>query len=187
METLPLESRVFACDFGYGMTLRDLDQISCQAQAAHTRGTLYLCWGAQDAHPFLPYPHLLSLTHATWEHQRSQVQLRTHSPCATTARARPIPFRKTHTEACRDVPRVADVRLYSIVDNAIAATEFKAIKAPLKPDERPENETANGLRVQDKGFLNTAVMQSRITYIDGDNGGASSLTDMCSRCCTNPE
>ncbi|KIP07627.1 hypothetical protein PHLGIDRAFT_70734 [Phlebiopsis gigantea 11061_1 CR5-6] len=57
-----------------------------------------------------------------------------------------------------------------IVDNAIAATEFKAIKAPAKAGERPENETEKGLRVQDKGFLNTAVMQSRITYIDGDAG-----------------
>lgn len=57
-----------------------------------------------------------------------------------------------------------------IVDNAIAATEFKVIKAPAKVGERPENETEKGLRVQDKGFLNTAVMQSRITYIDGDAG-----------------
>ena len=54
----------------------------------------------------------------------------------------------------------------------MAATEFKAVKAPSKPGERPENETEKGLRVVDKGFLNTAVMQSRITYIDGDAGGA---------------
>lgn len=57
------------------------------------------------------------------------------------------------------------------MDNAISATEFKVIKAPSKAGERPENETEKGLRVQDKGFLNTAVMQSRITYIDGDAGG----------------
>lgn len=62
------------------------------------------------------------------------------------------------------------------MDNAIAATDFKAIKAPRKPDERPENETEKGLRVQDKGFLNTAVMQSRITYIDGDAGSTSFLS-----------
>ena len=47
---------------------------------------------------------------------------------------------------------------------------FKAIAAPLKPGERVENETPKGLRVSDKGFLNTAVIQSQITYIDGDAG-----------------
>ena len=40
-----------------------------------------------------------------------------------------------------------------------------------KPKEREENETEKGLRVQDKGFLNTAVIRSEITYIDGDAGG----------------
>ena len=49
------------------------------------------------------------------------------------------------------------------------------IKAPAKAGERPENETEKGLRVQDKGFLNTAVMQSKITYIDGDAGGTSAF------------
>ncbi|KAF8300127.1 peroxysomal citrate synthase [Clavulina sp. PMI_390] len=57
-----------------------------------------------------------------------------------------------------------------IVNNAIAATAFKQMKAPKKPNEREENETERGLRVTDKGFLNTAVISSRITYIDGDNG-----------------
>ncbi|KAG8731347.1 hypothetical protein FRC11_004441 [Ceratobasidium sp. 423] len=57
-----------------------------------------------------------------------------------------------------------------ITDNTISATAFKAIKAPARPGERPENETERGLRVSDKGFLNTAVIQSEITYIDGDNG-----------------
>ncbi|KAG8747356.1 hypothetical protein FRC10_001535 [Ceratobasidium sp. 414] len=57
-----------------------------------------------------------------------------------------------------------------ITDNSIPATAFKAIKAPKRPDERDENETERGLRVSDKGFLNTAVIQSEITYIDGDNG-----------------
>ncbi|EPT01432.1 hypothetical protein FOMPIDRAFT_133217 [Fomitopsis schrenkii] len=57
-----------------------------------------------------------------------------------------------------------------IVDNAIAATAFKEIKAPRKTGERDENETEKGLRVQDKGFLNTAVIQSQITYIDGEAG-----------------
>ena len=62
----------------------------------------------------------------------------------------------------------------SIADNAISATAFKAMTAPRKPGEREENETEKGLRVQDKGFLNTAVIRSGITYIDGDAGGTCS-------------
>jgi len=45
------------------------------------------------------------------------------------------------------------------------------MKAPLAPGEREENETNKGLRVADRGFLNTAVIRSEITYIDGDAGG----------------
>jgi citrate synthase len=59
---------------------------------------------------------------------------------------------------------------YRIKDNTVSASAFKAIAAPLKPGERVENETPKGLRVSDKGFLNTAVIQSQITYIDGDAG-----------------
>lgn len=44
--------------------------------------------------------------------------------------------------------------------------------APKAKGERDENETDKGLRVADKGFLNTAVIQSQITYIDGEAGGA---------------
>ncbi|KAJ7126892.1 peroxysomal citrate synthase [Mycena epipterygia] len=57
-----------------------------------------------------------------------------------------------------------------IVDNSIPATEFKKISAPRAPGEREENETEKGLRVSDKGFLNTAVLRSEITYIDGEAG-----------------
>ncbi|KAF7424199.1 hypothetical protein PC9H_009503 [Pleurotus ostreatus] len=57
-----------------------------------------------------------------------------------------------------------------IEDNSISATAFKAISAPKAKGEREENETEKGLRVQDKGFLNTAVLRSKITYIDGDAG-----------------
>ena len=81
-----------------------------------------------------------------------------------------------------------------IVDNAIDATAFKAMKAPAKPGERTELETEKGLRVQDKGFLNTAVMRSTITYIDGDAGGTfyrlydspaiSSVLTPCSGLCS---
>ena len=42
--------------------------------------------------------------------------------------------------------------------------------------EREENETEKGLRVADKGFLNTAVIRSEITYIDGDAGGDESTS-----------
>ncbi|KAF9267838.1 peroxysomal citrate synthase [Marasmius fiardii PR-910] len=57
-----------------------------------------------------------------------------------------------------------------IEDNTIPATAFKSISAPRAPNEREENETEKGLRVSDKGFLNTAVMRSEITYIDGEAG-----------------
>ena len=70
---------------------------------------------------------------------------------------------------------------YRIVDNAIPATAFKVLKASRKPGEREENETDKGLRVQDKGFLNTAVIRSEITYIDGDAGGE--FVSCPSSCC----
>ncbi|OAX37292.1 hypothetical protein K503DRAFT_771644 [Rhizopogon vinicolor AM-OR11-026] len=57
-----------------------------------------------------------------------------------------------------------------ITHNSIPATFFKGIRAPAGPNDRPEDETERGLRVADKGFLNTAVIESSITYIDGDNG-----------------
>lgn len=56
--------------------------------------------------------------------------------------------------------------------------------APRKPGEREENETAKGLRVQDKGFLNTAVIRSEITYIDGDAGGGCRLSRGSYRGCS---
>ncbi|TFY57355.1 hypothetical protein EVJ58_g7067 [Rhodofomes roseus] len=79
------------------------------------------------------------------------------------------------TESNQDSLTVRDNRTgktytIPIVDNAVPATAFKEIKAPRKPDEREENETEKGLRVQDKGFLNTAVIRSEITYIDGEAG-----------------
>lgn len=49
------------------------------------------------------------------------------------------------------------------------------MKAPRKEGEREENETERGLRVTDAGFLNTAVIASRITYIDGDAGSKSTI------------
>lgn len=58
-----------------------------------------------------------------------------------------------------------------IANNSIPATALKDIKAPNDEKDRPEDETPRGLRVADKGYLNTAVIRSEITYIDGDNGG----------------
>ncbi|TRM64373.1 citrate synthase-like protein [Schizophyllum amplum] len=57
-----------------------------------------------------------------------------------------------------------------IQDNSIPATAFKVLKAPRAEGEREENETEKGLRIADKGFLNTAVIRSEITFIDGDAG-----------------
>ena len=63
----------------------------------------------------------------------------------------------------------------SIKNNSIEATAFKTIKAPLGPKEREENETDKGLRVADKGYLNTAVIRSGITYINGEAGSSLKL------------
>ncbi|KAG9046366.1 hypothetical protein FS837_004542 [Tulasnella sp. UAMH 9824] len=83
---------------------------------------------------------------------------------------------QTGLEGPRDDLTVIDNRtgktyIIPIKDNTVAAIDFKKIKAPSKPGERKENETERGLRVADKGFMNTAVITSEITYIDGDNGG----------------
>ena len=55
-----------------------------------------------------------------------------------------------------------------VVDNSVSASAFKQAKAPTKDGERKENESEGGLRVFDPGFQNTAVISSRITYIDGE-------------------
>ncbi|GAA97939.1 uncharacterized protein L969DRAFT_52420 [Mixia osmundae IAM 14324] len=58
-----------------------------------------------------------------------------------------------------------------IKNNAIQATAFKQMKAPFLTGERKENETDTaGLRVFDPGFMNTAVLESKITFIDGGKG-----------------
>lgn len=56
-----------------------------------------------------------------------------------------------------------------IKDNAILATDFKKIKAQPNGD-RAEDETEQGLRVYDPAYMNTAVVQSKITYINGQEG-----------------
>ncbi|PFH52920.1 hypothetical protein AMATHDRAFT_55785 [Amanita thiersii Skay4041] len=66
--------------------------------------------------------------------------------------------------------RTGKVFTIPIQDNTVSATAFKDMKAPLIPGEREENETDKGLRVADKGFLNTAIIRSEITYINGEAG-----------------
>jgi citrate synthase len=59
-----------------------------------------------------------------------------------------------------------------IKHNSILATDIKKIAA--KPadsaGDRPEDETAQGLRVYDPAYMNTAVIESKITYINGLDG-----------------
>ncbi|KAI6108064.1 citrate synthase-like protein [Pisolithus sp. B1] len=57
-----------------------------------------------------------------------------------------------------------------ITHNSVPATFFKSIRAPAGPDDRPEDETERGLRISDRGFLNTTVIEGAITYIDGERG-----------------
>jgi citrate synthase len=55
--------------------------------------------------------------------------------------------------------------------NAILATDIKKIKAPeAGSGDRAEDETEQGLRVFDPAYMNTAVVESRITYINGQEG-----------------
>jgi hypothetical protein len=57
-----------------------------------------------------------------------------------------------------------------IANNTVPATAFKAIRAPLRAGEREEDAPEKGLRVADKGFMNTSVIASAITFIDGEAG-----------------
>ncbi|SCZ91885.1 BZ3500_MvSof-1268-A1-R1_Chr5-3g08198 [Microbotryum saponariae] len=58
-----------------------------------------------------------------------------------------------------------------IQHNAIPATAFKQLsKKELSNGEREEDEIENGIRVYDPGFMNTAVIESTITFIDGEKG-----------------
>ncbi|KAK2074060.1 hypothetical protein P8C59_008297 [Phyllachora maydis] len=79
------------------------------------------------------------------------------------------------TAAPRQSLTVVDNRTNKVYEipiqhNSVLATDFKKIKAAAAPGEREENETAQGLRVFDPGYMNTAVVQSRITYINGLDG-----------------
>ncbi|RPB05622.1 hypothetical protein L873DRAFT_1785361 [Choiromyces venosus 120613-1] len=60
-----------------------------------------------------------------------------------------------------------------ITHNSIPAIAFKALKGEV-PEEAKDgvdtDDTANGIRVFDPAFLNTAAISSKITFIDGDKG-----------------
>ncbi|KIH91039.1 citrate synthase [Sporothrix brasiliensis 5110] len=57
-----------------------------------------------------------------------------------------------------------------IKNNTVLATDIKKVRAPAQPGDREEDETPQGLRVLDPGYMNTAVVQSRITFINGQEG-----------------
>ncbi|KAF8269541.1 hypothetical protein EI94DRAFT_1898649 [Lactarius quietus] len=74
-----------------------------------------------------------------------------------------------------------------ITNNTVSATAFKGIAAPFKPDERVENETPKGLRVADKGFLNTAVIQARSHLSTATLASSATVaTQLSSSLCTRP-
>ncbi|KAI9163453.1 Citrate synthase [Paramyrothecium foliicola] len=56
-----------------------------------------------------------------------------------------------------------------IKHNSVLATDIKKIKSQ-PGDDRPEDETTQGLRVYDPAYMNTAVVESKITYINGQDG-----------------
>lgn len=56
-----------------------------------------------------------------------------------------------------------------IKHNSVLATDVKKIKAESSTD-RAEDETNQGLRVFDPAYMNTAVVESKITYINGQDG-----------------
>ncbi|KAJ4477265.1 peroxysomal citrate synthase [Lentinula aciculospora] len=82
---------------------------------------------------------------------------------------RPTPSSSHNSLTVRD-NRTGKSLEIAIEDNSIPATAFKSLTATPEKGEREENETNKGLRVSDKGFLNTAVIRSQITYIDGEAG-----------------
>jgi citrate synthase len=54
--------------------------------------------------------------------------------------------------------------------NSVLASEFKKIKAQPQAGDREEDEVPQGLRLFDPAYMNTAVIESRISYINGQDG-----------------
>ncbi|KAM0806517.1 putative Citrate synthase [Seiridium cardinale] len=96
---------------------------------------------------------------------------------STAVRSAPVESSKSDINVAvekRDVLHTVDGRtgLYyaiPISKNAISAVEFKRIKSPTDP-KYPAFQNAQGIRVFDPGFTNTAVGESKITYVDGLEG-----------------
>ncbi|KAK4056342.1 hypothetical protein OIO90_002786 [Microbotryomycetes sp. JL221] len=57
-----------------------------------------------------------------------------------------------------------------IKNNSIPATAFKKLNKSQEIGESNQDDVETGIRVFDPGFMNTAVIESTITYIDGENG-----------------
>lgn len=68
--------------------------------------------------------------------------------------------------------RTGKTIIVPITHNSIPATALKTLKLPPSPEskELDLDDTANGIRVYDPAFLNTAAISSKITFIDGDRG-----------------
>ncbi|KAF8544119.1 citrate synthase-like protein [Trichophaea hybrida] len=68
--------------------------------------------------------------------------------------------------------RTGKTIIVPITNNSIPATAFKALKTTpvISSDSIDTNDTANGIRVFDPAYLNTAAISSKITFIDGDRG-----------------
>jgi citrate synthase len=56
-----------------------------------------------------------------------------------------------------------------IKNNSVLATDIKKITAQ-QGNGRKEDETEQGLKIYDPGYMNTAVVESKITYINGLDG-----------------
>ncbi|CAG8540627.1 4820_t:CDS:2, partial [Diversispora eburnea] len=79
--------------------------------------------------------------------------------------------RSTNTESLTILDnRTNKIYEVPITNNTIPAIKFKEISANGGPGSREEDESNKGLRVYDPAFQNTAVCQSKITYINGDGG-----------------
>ncbi|ORY90765.1 peroxysomal citrate synthase [Leucosporidium creatinivorum] len=57
-----------------------------------------------------------------------------------------------------------------IENNSIPATAFKKLNKKRGDGDSAQDEVEAGVRVYDPGFMNTAVIQSNITFIDGEAG-----------------
>lgn len=86
----------------------------------------------------------------------------------------PVPVSQQTQEHVEESLSVVDNRTgrsydIPITQNSIHATDFHHIKSPRNA-ENPVEQNSAGIRIYDPGFQNTACMESKITYVDGDAG-----------------